>query len=93
MSEKKNRLVRFYYTDDGYWDSHFDRDNHSFPDIHAIIYDITTEDLKSIEDSVSSYLESSAWQDSIGDFMQLVIDVLNNSGYKYQFVDIYNIGI
>lgn len=86
MPEKKNRLIRFRWNEQK-------GGNIYENDISVILGNVTSEDIDTIEDSVMSYISANSLEDNMtyGDFMQMVVDVLNESGYKYQFVEAYDI--
>ena len=88
MSKKKNRAIIFHcdvcvsgqkYT------------NY----IVALLKNVSLEDIETIEDGVSSYIEANNLEEGMNfsEFSMLVEDVLTESGYDYEFLDTCEINI
>lgn len=88
MSEKKNRAIIFHCDT---WTFGQKYTNY----IVAFLWNVSMEDIETIEDSVSSYIDAYGLEDGINssEFTILVEDVLDQSGYDYEFLDTCEINI
>ena len=88
MSKKKNRAIIFHCD---VWLSGQKYTNY----IVALLKNVSLEDIETIEDGVSSYIEANNLEEGMdfSEFSVLVEDVLAESGHNYEFLDTYEINI
>ena len=88
MSKKKNRAIIFHCD---VWASGQKYTNY----IVALLKNVSLEDIETIEDGVSSYIEANYLDEGMdfSEFSMLVEDVLAESGHNYEFLDTYEINI